>query len=994
MSDFTPLARLHQVGLATIAAAISFLLATSQTAPLLAAELPWTETTGKLQLHVADTTGQPLPNAKIHVSIWTKQKDFKRNRDYKTDDRGNAVVELPAKLEIIRVWVRLAGHAPMFGQLWPQAGNDHQPLPKEFTYKLTKGTSMGGLVKNDNGQPIPGAQVDVTYESGGDTFGAPAPTSYDSSLADDDEPLVTDSSGRWSLHNVPPGKDVEVQVLLSHPDYINDKQYGALQKEQKVTSKQFRDQSATIVMHRGYAVEGRVTDADGKPVKNAVIIRGDRPYWDEGSQEVRTDDQGRYKFPPLPPGPLRITVAAKGWMPQMRKIEVAPSMPPVDFKLQHGKKLRIKFVDAAGKPIPKAGVSISNWRGVESLYSHRHPNVINLQVPNAADEDGIYEWDWAPDDAVQYSFGQRGFAAQSASLVADGQEHLQTLHPIFKITVNVTDAKTGKPIDHFRITPVLHFKPTFPFLERRSMQEVPTSSFNMEFDRTDIEHGVQIEAPGYTTFRTDHRYKVGEPSPTLDVRLQPAAPYRGTVVDANGQPVKGAKVYLATNYQQLQLYNLDDRDGDDSSNCRVTTDDEGNFEFVPQRDRYALVAIAPSGFAQVDRAASEPPGKLQLQPWARLQGRVVQDGKPIADHTVNLYPVAFSGGDQPRMSLGQEATSAADGTFTFERVPPVACSVRPFLHFSEESPLKSSRSMPLEPAPGSTTTLDLGGEGTEVTGQFIVDPPRTPFDYHFSLTYLVAKRPGINTPTSLASKEFDWRKGWSDSWSRSQEGQAYLNTLHHWFVKPDPDGKFRISGVPPGDYTLAINLYGTTEGCLVNPIAQRVLPISIPPDKPTIDLGRVLVPTHSSMQVGDVAANFDFKSPDGKLTDLTAQRGHYVLIDFWATWCGPCVANLPEVETLRKDFSSKGLIVVGANLDTEPATANDFLAAHPLPWHHAQLGDWSATTIPKQYGVSTVPAYILIDPQGRIAAIEYSSDKIREYLEKQAPKAASSKTGD
>ena len=279
-------------------------------------------------------------------------------------------------------------------------------------------------------------------------------------------------------------------------------------------------------------------------------------------------------------------------------------------------------------------------------------------------------------------------------------------------------------------------------------------------------------------------------------------------------------------------------------------------------------------------------------------------------------------------------------------------------------------------------------------GQFIVDPPRTPFDYHFSLTYLVAKRPGINPPTSLASKEFDWRKGWSDSWSRSQEGQAYLNTLHHWFVKPDPDGKFRISGVPPGDYTLAINLYGTTEGCLVNPIAQRVLPISILSDKPIIDLGRVVVPTHSSLQVGDVAANFDFKSPDGKRTDLTSQRGHYVLIDFWATWCGPCVANLPEVEALRKDFSTKGLVVVGANLDTEPATANEFLAAHPLPWHHAHLGDWSATTIPKQYGVSTVPAYILIDPQGRIATIEYSSDKIREYLEKQPPKAASSKTGD
>ena len=109
----------------------------------------------------------------------------------------------------------------------------------------------------------------------------------------------------------------------------------------------------------------------------------------------------------------------------------------------------------------------------------------------------------------------------------------------------------------------------------------------------------------------------------------------------------------------------------------------------------------------------------------------------------------------------------------------------------------------------------------EITGRFVVDPPRDPFDYHFSLTYLVAKRPGINPPASLAKKGFDWRKGWSDSWFKSQEGGVYLNTLHHWFVEPDPDGKFRISGVPPGEYLLAVNLYGTTEGCLVHPGAAR-----------------------------------------------------------------------------------------------------------------------------------------------------------------------------
>jgi thiol-disulfide isomerase/thioredoxin len=303
------------------------------------------------------------------------------------------------------------------------------------------------------------------------------------------------------------------------------------------------------------------------------------------------------------------------------------------------------------------------------------------------------------------------------------------------------------------------------------------------------------------------------------------------------------------------------------------------------------------------------------------------------------------------------------------------------LHFSRESPLKSSRSVPLELAPGSETVIEPGGGGIEVTGRLVVDPPREPFDYHFSLTYLVAKRAGIDPPESLAEKGFDWRRGWSDSWFQSQEGGAYLNTLHNWFVKPDPDGRFRISGVPPGEYELAVNLYGTTEGCLVHPVAQRVVPIEVASGQSAIDLGTVVIPTQDVPQVGDVATNFEFTAPDGKSTDLAAQRGKYVLVDFWATWCGPCIAKLPEVEALREEHSSANqLVVIGANLDSEPETAREFLKKNALNWHHALLGDWSSTDVPKRYGISSVPAYVLVDPEGRISAMEYSLDKIRERL--------------
>ncbi len=948
-----------------------------------AEERPSMPTNGGIRIRAVDTAGQAIPNAQVHVSIWTTEKDFTANRDYQCDSDGWATLKLPATLEIVRVRVRSPGYAPMFAQLWPQSRFGSPPLPSEFTYKLTKGTTIGGVVKNDDGQPIEGARVEVKYEDGGDDFGAPTPTSYDAWLANDEGAQATDAEGRWSLDNVPPGDKVDVRIKLSHADYIHDTNWGGLQKEQDVSMKQLRDQTATIAMHRGYFVKGRVTDPDGQPVKNAVVIWGDRPYWDDGSQEVLSDADGNYRLGPLPSGTMRITVAAVGWMPQMRKIEIGPSRVSEDFKLQPGKKLRLKFVDAVGKPVPNVHVQVSDWRGAESLYSHRHPNVVDLQIPMAADDNGVFEWSWAPDDAVKYTFYKNGYANVEASIVADDTEKLQTIHPLLEIAGTVSDATNGKPIERFRVVPVIHFRPDFPLLNRSDAKDGENGVFSVAFDRTDIEHGVQIEAPGYVTFRTDRRYVVGETNPQLDVKLQPTTPYIGKVVADDGQPVKDARVFVATNFQHLDLHNLEDRDGDFSNNYGVVTQSDGEFEIVPQRDRYALVVVSLTGYAKAERTASEPPGSLCVQPWARVKGLLKQDGKPMPKCRVYFEPIEFVGGDQPRIDLRLSAETASDGSFAFDRVPPIAGRVRSFLHFSVDSPLKSSRSVPLELLPGSEASLELGGEGAEVVGTFEVDPPRTPFDYHFSLTYLVAKGEGIKTPPSLADKGFDWRKGWTDSWFKSQEGGAYLNTLHNWFVKPDPDGNFRISGVPPGEYELAVNLYGTTEGCLVHPVAQRVMPIEIAADQPLVDLGKVIIPTQDVPKVGDLAKNFEFESPDGKSTDLDAQRGKYVLVDFWATWCGPCITKIPEVEALRKQFDgAQKLIVLGANLDSDPSGTREFLKENPLAWHHAFLGDWSSTDVPKRYGISTVPAYVLVDPEGRIAAIEYSIDKIHEHLSK------------
>ncbi len=510
----------------------------------------------------------------------------------------------------------------------------------------------------------------------------------------------------------------------------------------------------------------------------------------------------------------------------------------------------------------------------------------------------------------------------------------------------------------------------------------------MQFDRSDVGHGIQVEAPGYQTFRTSKPYHLGDPDPKLDIRLQPGPRFVGRVLDGEGHPVRGAKIGVASPLEQLDPAGLADVETDSAIGYRVVSDDDGRFEIPAYRDRYALVVVSPNGFAEVERDASQIPGEIPLKRWAKVTGRLVQSGKPVPNREIFLVPIRVRGEASPRNLVRWTATTSDDGSFAFERVPPVPCFVEAWLHFGAQSPLKSSRSMPLSLAPGEKAEITLGGPGSDVTGQLVAENQPAGFDYHFAINYLVAKRPGIQPPAGLTGKGFDWQKGWSDAWFNAPEGKAYLGTLHTWFVKPEPAGRFLISGVEPGEYDFAVNLYGSTEGCLVHPIAQRVVHFSVKPGETKLDLGKLSIPSFTLPKVGDVAGDFSFETPAGTKTSLAALRGNYVLIDFWATWCAPCVEKLEQVEHLREQFKAdKPLLVVGANLDAETDRARQFLKNKPLPWQHALLGDWSATDVPRRFAVSTVPAYVLIGPDGRILALEYSLEGVAAKLEQETKSA-------
>jgi uncharacterized GH25 family protein len=367
-----------------------------------------------MRVQVLGPGGKPLKGAKVHAAIWAKDP-LKGNLDYICDAEGKVSVALPKEVQILRLWGSLDGHVALFAN-WGSGTDDVLPsLPEEYTFRLEKGTLIGGIVKNEDGEPIPGAKVEVMLVDRPALVERPVPNTW---LATEDAALVTDAKGRWTLNNVPAGDDVQIKVMLTHPRYLSESEWGTLQKEQDVKMTAFRDQTAVLVMHNGIPLSGTVVDATGKGVAGAVVVWGNDPYFTRGSQEVFTDAKGRFQFPPIPLGPTNVTVVAPGWSPEQREIDVGrPDNGSIQFELHPGKKLRIRFVDHEGKVVPEVFVGINRWRGNQALYNHKHPNVVETKVPRQADKDGVYEWNWAPADEVEFSFFKEGYMQNKKKIV-------------------------------------------------------------------------------------------------------------------------------------------------------------------------------------------------------------------------------------------------------------------------------------------------------------------------------------------------------------------------------------------------------------------------------------------------------------------------------------------------------------------------------------------------------------------------------------------------
>src|SRR5262245_12476283 len=114
-------------------------------------------------------------------------------------------------------------------------------------------------------------------------------------------------------------------------------------------------------------------------------------------------------------------------------------------------------------------------------------------------------------------------------------------------------------------------------------------------------------------------------------------------------------------------------------------------------------------------------------------------------------------------------------------------------------------------------------------------------------------------------------------------------------------------------------------------------------------------------EVGDFTARDALSGQEFSLHDL---RGRVVVIDFWATWCGPCVRELPNVKRAYSRYKAQGLEIVSVSLDSDRKRFESFVRQPGMTWHHVLEGGGWGTRLAQQFGVNSIPRMIVVDPKG------------------------------
>ncbi len=127
----------------------------------------------------------------------------------------------------------------------------------------------------------------------------------------------------------------------------------------------------------------------------------------------------------------------------------------------------------------------------------------------------------------------------------------------------------------------------------------------------------------------------------------------------------------------------------------------------------------------------------------------------------------------------------------------------------------------------------------------------------------------------------------------------------------------------------------------------------------------------------------NFSQPDlltGKTIELAKFRGKVVLVDFWATWCGPCVKEVPNIKKAYEKYHEDGFEVISVSLDKDVDKCKSFIKDRKMDWHHICDGKSSKAELAEKHGISAIPVAVIVDKAGKILTVDARGEEFSKTV--------------
>jgi uncharacterized GH25 family protein len=654
---------------------------------------------------------------------------------------GRVAVERPSRCESLNLTIRKSGYATYMAS-WRGAAD---PIPATFTAKLQPGLTIGGILVDADGKPVPNARIRLTIYFTGP--GRPMGLRAESA-----EGAFTNDQGIWKYEGVPHSMG-SILAEINQPKFPV---FRTLLNRRQFEIEPGHEPSAKITLRGGRTVNGKVTDQNGKPIANALV----RTRFQMQTRKAWTGADGVYRLEGCAPGLNRIVAWAKHHAPGLQEVDLAEgaATPPVDFQLKPGNTIRMRVLDKQGRPIPKARVIVE--RGHSSL-----PYTALDQAPHETADAGLWEWNEAPPDELQANIAPPEGMRVNRPIMARKEEYVFRLPSPLVVSGNVFDAETRQPIKRFRlVSRVSRGGEELGWAEKNIL----SSDGRFQIRETVEEPGylVRVVADGYHS-AASREIKSDEGNVTVDFGLVKGKSVAATVLTPDGAPAAGAKVALVSAGKEIVVEQGKLQNGDE-------TDHSGQFRLETPNDDFWIVVTHPSGCAELPGRPATDPRVIKLTPWSRIEGAFPAARKPEGAVEISATRPVFLGQNRTQIIVHSQQSIDARGRFVFERVLPGSYQIlAKWASGAGDSEMTSSIKAHALCRPGDIGRIDLATDGRPVTGQVRVPDSKS----------------GIQLSSVQISARYD------PSEMRPESPREFAAT-------PDRDGNFSIEAVPPGNYSL------------------------------------------------------------------------------------------------------------------------------------------------------------------------------------------------